>query len=138
MTMLNGAETDRPLAICSVSVTVQLAVPNLSALGVKLRRPVVFTAGATANRLAPELQLTVKANGSDSPGPEEMLVAQAALYAPESSATVTAAPAVKEGGSFTAIKHNMCVSCTHTLIGTQHIMFDARLHSRVRTYKDGL
>jgi hypothetical protein len=81
---------------------VQLAVPNLFVPVEKLRWPVEFTAGATANRLAPELQLTVNARGSDSPGPEEMLVAQAALYAPESSATVTAAPAAKEGGSFTA------------------------------------
>jgi hypothetical protein len=100
--MVRGASADRPPPICSVSVTVQLALPNLSAAGVKVRQPAVLTAGATSNRLAPELQLTVKASGSDSPGPEEMLVAQAALYAPESSAIATAAPAVKDGGSFTA------------------------------------
>jgi hypothetical protein len=107
--MVSGLESDRPPAICSVSVTVQLAVPNMLAAGVKLSCPAVLTAGATANSPAlAVLQLTVNASGSDSPGPEEMLVAQAALYAPESSARVTvAAPAVKLGGSFTAAHGNV-------------------------------
>jgi hypothetical protein len=78
--MVSAAAADRPPAICSVSVTVQLALPNMLAAGVKVRRPVAFTAGVTANRAAlAVLQLTVNASGSDSPGPEEMLVAQTAL-----------------------------------------------------------
>jgi hypothetical protein len=102
--MSSGAVADRPPGIISASVTVQLTLPNTLAAGVKVRGPAKSIAGATANKVvAAALQLTVNANGSDSPGSAEMLVAQAALYAPESSATVAVAgPAVKEGGSFTA------------------------------------
>jgi hypothetical protein len=105
--------TSEPLAVtppatCSTSNTEQLAEPDASAVGVNVRTPVTDSLGATANRVE-LLQLTVNASGSDSPGPEEMLVAQAALYAPESSATVTvAAPAVKLGGSFTAAAATQC------------------------------
>jgi hypothetical protein len=41
-----------------------------------------------------------------------MLVAQAALYAPESSATVTVVPALKLGGSFTAARHEQVIIVT--------------------------
>jgi hypothetical protein len=97
--------TERPLSsISSASVTLQLASPNALSAGVKVRRPAASTAGPTANNpAAAALQLTVKASGSDSPGPEVMLLAQAALYAPESSVTVrVAGPAVNEGGWLTA------------------------------------
>jgi hypothetical protein len=104
--MVSGLVTDSPPAVCSVSVTVQLAEPNWSTPGVKVRRPVaLLTAGATAKKPAAARQLTVKASGSVSPGPAEMLVAQAALYAPESSLTgTTAVPGENDGGSFTAGK----------------------------------
>jgi hypothetical protein len=74
------------------------------AAGVKVRWPAALTAGATANiSVLATLQLIVNASDCDSPGPAEMLVAQAALYAPESSATVmVSGPAAKVGGSFTA------------------------------------
>jgi hypothetical protein len=92
----------RPPAICSANVTAQLVAPDASAAGVKLKTPATDSLGATANR-AGLLHVIANASGSDSPGPDEMLVAHAALYAPESSATVTVAgPAVKLGGSFTA------------------------------------
>jgi hypothetical protein len=105
--MFSGSLTDRPPAIVSASVTVQLTLPNILAAGVKLMRPVKSIAGAISNKVVvAALQLTVKPSGSDSPGPEVMLLAQAALYAPESSATVmVAGPAVKEGASFTAANH---------------------------------
>jgi hypothetical protein len=70
---------------------------------VNVNMPAVSIAGADANSAAfAELQLSVNASGWVSPGPAEMLVAQAALYEPESSATVTTGPGVKLGGSFTA------------------------------------
>ena len=143
--MLRGPGTDRPPVICSVSVTVQLALPNMLAPGVKVRKPVAFMVGATVNRLAPELQVTLNANGSDSPGLDKMLVAQAwaTLYAPESSATVTAAPAVKLGGSFTASRwHKGSEGC---VVRCQFIRFNhqpksvmmlqlLRQHAYIHTY----
>jgi hypothetical protein len=132
--MDSGAVADRPPVICSVSVTVQLALPNMLAAGVKVRRPVVFSAGATANSAVAELQLTVNASGSDSLGPEEMLVAHAALYAPESSATVTVPPAVKEGGSFTAERRTRA-QCTHS----RHkvcVSWNAGMHVNMMHTKD--
>jgi hypothetical protein len=70
---------------------------------VNVSTPAVSMAGADANSAAfAELQLSVNASGWVSPGPAEMLVPQAALYAAESSATVTMGPGVKLGGSFTA------------------------------------
>jgi hypothetical protein len=101
MAMLKEPDPVRPPAICSVKVTEQLVDPDASAAGVKLSTPATESLGATANREG-LLQLTANASGSDSPGPEVMLVAQAALYAPESSAIATTGPAVKLGGSFTA------------------------------------
>jgi hypothetical protein len=100
--MFSGAETDSPPDICSVRVTVQLAVPYMFAVVLKVRCPVAPIAGASANRLAPDAHSTVKASVSDSPRPEEISVAHAALYAPESSATDISAPAVNDGGSFSA------------------------------------
>jgi hypothetical protein len=99
--MVKDPDAVSPPAICSVKVTEQSVDPDASAAGVKLRTPATESLGATANS-AGVLQLTVNARGSDSPGPAEILVAQAALYAPESSAIATRGPAVKLGGSFTA------------------------------------
>jgi hypothetical protein len=103
-TIDNGEVAERPSSICYVSVTMQLAFPNALSAGAKLSRPVASTAGLTANNpVGAAVQLTVKASGSDSPGSAEMLVAQAALYAPESSATVTVAGlALNDGGWLTA------------------------------------
>lgn len=96
---------DRPPGICSVRRTVQLALPNMSGPGVKVRLPVtaLIAGGTEKSPTVAEEQLRVNASGSVSPGPGEMPVAQMALYAPESSATVTVALVrLKLGGSFTA------------------------------------
>jgi hypothetical protein len=82
---------------------VQLALPNVFAAGVKLSTPAESIAGAAANSAAfAELQLRVKASGWVSLGPADMLVAQVALYALESSGAVTMCAGVKLGGSFAA------------------------------------
>ncbi len=82
-TTTSRSDTVRPPVIFSVSVTVQLALPNLLATRAKVRLPVTaLIAGGVENRLAPgtpDRQLTVNSSGSISPGPDEMLVAQAAL-----------------------------------------------------------
>jgi hypothetical protein len=82
---------------------VQLAVPITVAAGLKVRRPVRFMEGLTANMLLGDgVQLTANSVGSDSPGPEETLLAQTASYGPEPSVTVTEPPGTKDGASFTA------------------------------------
>src|SRR5205814_2169231 len=63
------------------------------------------TVGWTLKSAAFELPVTVKVTDwpLSSAGPAEMAVAQAALYAPESSSTVTSPPLVNDGASLTAL-----------------------------------
>jgi hypothetical protein len=66
---------------------VHLLVPNASLAGVKESTPAALTSGAFANNsLAASSQSVLKKTAwSLSPGPAEMFVAQAVLYAAESS-----------------------------------------------------
>jgi hypothetical protein len=110
-TMFSGALTDRPPGMVSASVTVQLTLPNTLAASVKVRRPATLITGLTAkNPLGAELQLTLNASSSDSPGPDDTFVAHTAEYAPESSMTSTVPPAVNDGGSFTAMQEDSTYS----------------------------
>jgi hypothetical protein len=80
-------------------------LPNALAAGVKVSTPAASTAGAFANSfVAAASHSTLKVTAwLLSPGPAEMLVAQAALYAPESSAMLMLlAVTLKLGGWFTA------------------------------------
>lgn len=86
----------------SVNVTVHTLLPELPAAGVKVSSPAGLSCGCTLNS-ALLVHATVNAIvWLASPGPAEMLLAQALLKAPELSGTVTlAAPLAKEGASLT-------------------------------------
>ncbi len=94
-----------PLAVppSSLSVTVTVDDPLASTSGVKESVPsrgLIW--GDWENR--PLLVLdTLNVKPSLSPGPAEMFVAQVALYAPESSLTVTLPPLVNVGASLTLV-----------------------------------
>jgi hypothetical protein len=122
--MLRPAVALRPPSPASASVTVHLLLPNALAAGLKLSTPAASTAGATANSAAAALsQVVLKVTFCSSPGPAEMSVAQAALYAPESSATLMLlSVTLKLGASFTAGQQRCCeqhavsVACFKTII----------------------
>ncbi len=87
----------------SWAVTETVAEPKALGAGVKVSVPPEEIAGWTENS-ASLLLLTWKLTvWPASLGPAEMAVAHAALYAPESSFTVTSPPATKLGGSLTGM-----------------------------------
>lgn len=90
-----------PLAVPPLSCTrtVMVALPLALAAGVKVSWPLGLIAGCVENRAVFELPVSWKLRVCvDSQlGPAETAVAQGCAYAPESSSTVTAAPAVKLG-----------------------------------------
>src|SRR5436190_873594 len=86
----------------SVAVTVTVAEPNALLASENVRLPEDEIAGCVANN-ALLLFVTENVTVPVSPGPAEMFVAHGALYAVESSATVTSPPEVNAGASLTAV-----------------------------------
>jgi hypothetical protein len=115
--MVNCSDADFAPSLSAI-VTLHTLLPAALGATAKLSIPAGLSCGAALNS-AVLLQAIVKLTvWSASPGPAEMLVAQAALYAPELSLTVTvAAPLVKVGASFTAasIEHRIRLRVSTTL-----------------------
>src|SRR5437762_4294807 len=89
----------------SCSCTLTVAVPFAFATGVNVNTPAALIDGCalkSALLLFETMKLSACA-ASSAPPPGEIAEAHAALYAPLSSFTVTAPPAVKTGTSFTAL-----------------------------------
>src|SRR6185503_8298839 len=82
---------------------VTVAVPNAFAAEVNVSVPAGEIAGCTLNNVELLLLTTNETVCDPSPGPALIAVAHALLYAPESSAAVTSAPALKLGASLTAV-----------------------------------
>src|SRR5947207_2767639 len=87
----------------SCATTVMTALPKVLSAGVKDRLPDGSSDGCTANRTGLLLLRMMKFSSwpvsFGAPGP--MLVAHAAVYAPESSRGLTTGPGVKVGGWLT-------------------------------------
>jgi len=115
---VTGAEVSTPpfaVPPLSWSATVMSAEPNAFAVGVNVSTPVALIAGATLKSAAFVLPVTLNVSvwpSSNGEGPLLIAVAQAALYAPESSLTVTGPPVVNDGASLMSVTlmSNVCAA----------------------------
>src|SRR5690606_10210364 len=96
----------------SLSTTVRVAVPDVLAVGVKLRTPAGDTAGPALNRPGLVFAVTLKLRvwPASSLAPALIAVAQGALCGPASSFTTGFAPGVNVGASLTGftVMSNVC------------------------------